>query len=85
MEPVFKEAMENGLNLWDSAVVYGMGASENVLAAFIKKYPREDVMISTKFTPQIARSDANPVKEMCHGLTVLVSTILMFLLDSQSG
>ena len=42
-------------------------------------------MIFTKFTPQIARSDANPVKEMCHGLTVLVPTILMFLLDSQSG
>lgn len=67
MEPVFKEAMENGLNLWDSAVVYGMGASENVLAAFIKKYPREDVMISTKFTPQIAGGDANPVEEMCNG------------------
>ncbi len=42
-------------------------------------------MIFTKFTPQIAGSDANPVKEMCHGLTVLVPTILMFLLDSQSG
>lgn len=67
LEPVFKEAMENGLNLWDSAVVYGMGASENVLAAFIKKYPREDVMISTKFTPQIAGGDANPVEEMCNG------------------
>lgn len=55
------------------------------LQPFTKKYPCEDVMIFTKFTPQIAGSDANPVKEMCHGLTVLVSTILMFLLDSQSG
>lgn len=37
MELVFKEAMEDGLNLWDFAVVYGMGASENVLAAFYKE------------------------------------------------
>ena len=25
LRPVFDEAMKNGLNLWDSAVVYGMG------------------------------------------------------------
>ena len=37
LELVFKEAMEDGLNLWDFAVVYGMGASENVLAAFYKE------------------------------------------------
>lgn len=67
LEPVFKEAMANGLNLWDSAVVYGMGASELVLAAFTKQYPREDVMISTKFTPQIAGDSADPVEEMCNG------------------
>lgn len=29
------------------------GASENVLATFTKQYSCEDVMISTKFTPQI--------------------------------
>lgn len=67
LEPVFKEAMANGLNLWDSAVVYGMGASENVLAAFTKQYSREEVMISTKFTPQIAGNTANPVEDMCNG------------------
>ena len=53
LKPVFDEAMKNGLNLWDSAVVYGMGASENVLAAFTKTCCREEVKISTKFTPQI--------------------------------
>ena len=58
LAPVFEEAMKNGLNLWDSAVVYGMGASENVLATFTKACPREDVLISTKFTPQIAGGDA---------------------------
>lgn len=67
LEPVFKEAMANGLNLWDSAVVYGMGASENILAAFTRQYSREDVIISTKFTPQIAGNTSNPVEEMCNG------------------
>lgn len=65
--PVFETAMNDGLNLWDTAVVYGMGASENILSAFTKQYPRESVVISTKFTPQIASSSANPVEEMLNG------------------
>ncbi|WP_314723455.1 aldo/keto reductase [Enterocloster bolteae] len=67
LEPVFDAAMKNGLNLWDSAVVYGMGASEEILGTFTQKYPREDVIISTKFTPQIAGSEADPVAAMCEG------------------
>jgi len=54
LKPVFDEAMANGLNLWDTAVVYGMGASETVLSNFTKNSKREVVFISTKFTPQIA-------------------------------
>ena len=66
LQPVFDEAMKNGLNMWDSAVVYGMGSSESILAAFTKKCRREDVYISTKFTPQIAdESAADPVAAMC--------------------
>lgn len=38
----------------DSAVVYGMGASEKILGEFIRESNREDFYISTKFTPQIA-------------------------------
>lgn len=64
LKPVFDAAMAGGLNLWDSAVVYGMGASESVLAAFTKERNREDVLISTKFTPQIAGDSANPVEDM---------------------
>ena len=67
LKPVFDEAMKNGLNLWDSAVVYGMGASENVLAAFTKTCCREEVQISTKFTPQIASDTENPVADMLAG------------------
>lgn len=67
LKPVFDEAMASGLNLWDSAVVYGMGASETVLAAFTKNCKREDVLISTKFTPQIAGDSENPVANMLAG------------------
>lgn len=67
LKPVFDEAMANGLNLWDTAVVYGMGASETVLSTFTKNCKREDVLISTKFTPQIAGDSANPVADMLAG------------------
>lgn len=67
LKPVFDEAMANELNLWDTAVVYGMGASETVLSAFTKSRKREDVLISTKFTPQIAGDSANPVADMLAG------------------
>lgn len=67
LKPVFDEAMKNGLNLWDTAVVYGMGASENILATFTKTCRREEVQISTKFTPQIASNTENPVADMLAG------------------
>ena len=66
LRPVFDEAMKNGLKLWDSAVVYGMGDSESILSSFTKGCKREDVFISTKFTPQIAdETAADPVAAMC--------------------
>lgn len=61
---VFDAAMKNGLTAWDTATVYGMGASEDILGAFVKQYPREDVFISTKFTPQIAPQSSDPLEEM---------------------
>lgn len=47
--PVFKYGVQKGLTLWDTAAVYGMGASEAILGACIKQY--SDIIISTKFTP----------------------------------
>ena len=75
LRPVFEEAMKNGLNLWDSAVVYGMGASETLLSSFTREYPRNEVLVSTKFTPQIADEKAeNPVAEMLEGSLSRFST-----------
>lgn len=65
LKAVFDTAMKEGLNLWDTATVYGMGASEDILGAFARACPREDVILSTKFTPQIAGSGADPVAELC--------------------
>lgn len=64
LKPVFDAAMKAGLNLWDTAAVYGMGSSETILGEFVKQYPRKDVILSTKFTPQIAGASDNAVKEM---------------------
>ncbi|MEK8132137.1 aldo/keto reductase [Paenibacillus filicis] len=55
LQPIFNAAMNAGLNLWDTAAVYGMGASEAILGTFING--RDDVLISTKFTPRSDQSD----------------------------
>lgn len=67
LKPIFDEAMKAGLNLWDTAAVYGMGSSETILGEFVRQYPREDMLISTKFTPQIASDSENAVEDMISG------------------
>ncbi|MES2239073.1 MAG: aldo/keto reductase [Bacteroidota bacterium] len=64
LQEVFDAAMESGLNLWDTALAYGMGSSETMLGQFTKQFPRNEVLISTKFTPQIAPQFNNSVEEM---------------------
>ncbi|WP_406531426.1 aldo/keto reductase [Methanobrevibacter sp.] len=65
LKPIYDKSMELGLNLWDTAYVYGMGKSEEVLGEFLKNSNREDFVISTKFTPQLAEMfEANEVTSM---------------------
>ena len=64
LKPVFEAAMKAGLNLWDTATVYGMGESERILGTLVKGVNRDDVAISTKFTPQIAEIFENSVEKM---------------------
>ena len=61
---MFDAAMKAGLNLWDTATAYGMGESERILGTLAKGVKREDVQISTKFTPQIAEVFDNSVEKM---------------------
>ncbi len=64
LKPVFDAAMNAGLNLWDTATAYGMGESERILGHLASAYRREDVLISTKFTPQMAEMYDNDVVKM---------------------
>ncbi len=65
LKPIFDAAMKAGLNLWDTAYVYGMGTSEKILGSFLKDLPRDAYMVSDKLTPQCADdTSATPVDDM---------------------
>ena len=64
LEVVVDRAHAAGFTLWDTARVYGMGRSENVLGKALKRYARGDYQLSTKFTPQIAGTRDDPVTDM---------------------
>ena len=65
LKPIYDKAMKLGLNLWDNAFVYGMGTSEEILGEFLRTSKREDFIISTKFTPQLAEMfEGNQVTAM---------------------
>ena len=75
LRPVFDAAMKAGLNLWDTAYVYGMGTSEKVLGEFLRTVPRESYLISDKFTPQCADPAAqNAVTTMYEVSSKLLGT-----------
>lgn len=48
--PFFREALDLGINFFDTADVYSLGLSEEVLGRALKHFgvPREDVVIATK-------------------------------------
>ena len=48
-QPFFRQAVELGINLWDTANVYQLGSSEELVGRAITRYGRrEDVVLSTK-------------------------------------
>ncbi len=67
LQPVFDKAVACGLNLWDTAAVYGEGTSEQILGNFIRNVNRDKVIISTKFTPQIAENTPDAMQKMLNG------------------
>lgn len=67
LQPVFDKAMECGLTLWDTAAVYGEGSSERILGNFVKNTARENIILSTKFTPQIAGDSETAMQDMLDG------------------
>lgn len=77
LQPIFNAGMKCGLNLWDTAAVYGEGSSERILGNFAKNVNREDVILSTKFTPQIASEGENAMQEMLDGSKERLHTDVM--------
>ncbi|SER41999.1 Predicted oxidoreductase [Pediococcus ethanolidurans] len=63
-KPVFEKALQEGLNLWDTAAVYGMGASEKILGDLARGTERRELLLATKFTPQIADGTAEAATHM---------------------
>ncbi|MGY0694449.1 aldo/keto reductase [Virgibacillus sp. FSP13] len=45
---VVRTAIENGINLLDTAFIYGPERSEELIAKVIKEYRREDIVLATK-------------------------------------
>ena len=47
--PIIKQALESGINFFDTANVYSLGKSEEILGRAIKDYAnRDEVVIATK-------------------------------------
>lgn len=67
LQPVFDKAMECGLTLWDTAAVYGEGSFERILGNFVKNTARENIILSTKFTPKIAGDSETAMQDMLDG------------------
>ncbi|WNM28498.1 aldo/keto reductase [Demequina capsici] len=48
-QPFFKQAVELGINFWDTANVYSAGSSEEIVGRAIREYSRrEDIVLATK-------------------------------------
>lgn len=48
-EPIFRLALELGITFWDTANIYGIGTSEEIVGRAIKKYSiREEIVLATK-------------------------------------
>ncbi|MGN1142803.1 MAG: aldo/keto reductase [Oliverpabstia sp.] len=67
LKEIYETAMRSGLNLWDTAVVYGMGTSEKTLGELAKNTAREKLIFSTKFTPQNEDGTTSAMQNMLNG------------------
>ncbi|MFW9903922.1 MAG: aldo/keto reductase [Candidatus Thorarchaeota archaeon] len=48
---IVHKALELGINMIDTAEVYGRGKSEKIIGEALKEYDREKIIITTKFLP----------------------------------
>lgn len=68
LKDVFKTAMDEGLNTFDTAYAYANGESERILGELAGQYDRSQVILSDKFTPGMQDdTKENPVEDMLEG------------------
>jgi aryl-alcohol dehydrogenase-like predicted oxidoreductase len=67
IKKAFSASLDAGVNLFDTAEVYGLGKSEELLGQFIKasahRVPRSQIKIATKYMPVPWRLGKQAVKE----------------------
>jgi 1-deoxyxylulose-5-phosphate synthase len=48
-EPIFRQAVESGITFWDTANIYGLGTSEEIVGRALAKYAnRDEIVLATK-------------------------------------
>lgn len=48
-EPIFRKALDLGITFWDTANIYGIGTSEEIVGRAIKKFStRDEIVLATK-------------------------------------
>lgn len=48
-EPLIKQALDLGINFWDTANIYGLGSSEEIVGKVVKKFAQRDhLVLATK-------------------------------------
>ena len=48
-EPIFRQAVELEINFWDTANIYGLGTSEEIVGRALKAYTsRDEIVLATK-------------------------------------
>lgn len=53
LKKAIRVAIENGINTFDTADIYGLGKSESLLGEIISEFKREDIVLATKFGVRI--------------------------------
>ncbi|TCJ19715.1 aldo/keto reductase [Rubrobacter taiwanensis] len=66
LEAAFRTSLEAGITLFDTAEIYGSGASERILGRLIRK-SGEEVVVATKFAPLPYRLGARSLLKAVQG------------------
>ena len=53
-EPIFRQAVDLGITFWDTANIYGLGTSEEIVGRAVREFSRrEDVVLATKLNSRM--------------------------------